>query len=242
MTRLPRALVAAFAFAVAGGMQRLRHPGPDPSPAIRRRIGTGHSGKRARGRGAGPGRGVRQRLHRVPGGGAAPVVRTPAVGFAGDTVVRVPVLGLDTATAYTFRVVLTLAGIGRSRRRLPPLYQRVAAGLDSRHRKRRHLRAARLPGAVAAGWRRSPSTTRGRWSGTTHSPNGTLNSFQAHPVGRYTLLGTGPLETEFRVLNSLGEQTGDPRMFRAADPLPRSADRAPVATPGCSATKPARWT
>ena len=42
--------------------------------------------------------------------GAGPALRTPAVGFAGDSLTRVPVLGLDTTTTYTFRVALTRTG------------------------------------------------------------------------------------------------------------------------------------
>jgi hypothetical protein len=41
-----------------------------------------------------------------------------------------------------------------------------------------------------------------------YSPNGVLNSFQAHPNGSYTLLGTGATETQFHVLNVLGEEAG----------------------------------
>ncbi len=132
---------------------------------------------------------------------------TPAVGFAGDTLVRVPVLGLDTATAYTFRVILTLAGSAdRVVDSLPftsgslPAWIPVIGTLGT-SAEAGYLALSLPDGAVTV-----DNTGRVVWYH--HSPNGTLNSFQAHPIGSYTLLGTGPLETEFRVLNALGEQTG----------------------------------
>jgi len=138
-------------------------------------------------------------------GSAGPLLRTPSVGFAGDSTVRIPVLGLDTATAYTFRVVLTLAGAAdRTVDSLPftsgslPAWVPVigSAGTSS---QAGYLAISLPEGAVIV-------DNAGKVAWYHHSPNGTLNSFQAHPAGVYTLLGTGPLETEFRVLNALGEQ------------------------------------
>ena len=139
--------------------------------------------------------------------GAAPIVRTPSVGFAGDTIVRVPVLGLDTATAYGLRVVLTRAGapdsavdtLAFSSGSLPSWIP--AIGSLGTSGEAGYLALSLPDGAVIV-------DNAGTVVWYHHSPNGVLNSFQAHPNGTYTLLGTGATETQFRVLNSLGEQTG----------------------------------
>lgn len=138
---------------------------------------------------------------------AGPALRTPAVGFAGDTVVRVPVLGLDTATTYTLRVALTRTGAddeivdslaftsGSLSAWIPAI---GSLGVSS---QTGFLTLSLPEGAVTV-----ENTGKVVWYH--YSPNGTLNSFQAHPAGVYTLLGTGAGETEFHVLNSLGEETG----------------------------------
>lgn len=139
--------------------------------------------------------------------GASPATRTPAVGFAGDTIVRVPVLGLDTARVYGMRVVLTRAGapdssvdtLGFTSGSLPswiPTLGTLGSSGESGYL------ALSLPdGAVIV-------DNGGKVVWYHHSPNGVLNSFQAHPNGSYTILGTGATETQFHVLNSLGEETG----------------------------------
>ena len=138
---------------------------------------------------------------------AGPVSRTPAIGFAGDTVARVPVLGLDTATAYTFRVVLARTGAADetvdslpfSSGSLPAWIP--AIGSIGTSGETGYLALSLPEGAVTV-------DNSGKVVWYHYSPNGTLNSFQAHPAGVYTLLGTGPAETEFHVLNALGEETG----------------------------------
>jgi hypothetical protein len=139
--------------------------------------------------------------------GAGPALRTPAVAFAGDTVARVPVLGLDTATTYTFRVALARTGatdevvdsLPFSSGSLPAWIPVIGSlGTSSQG----GFLALSLPdGAVTV-----DNTGKVVWYH--YSPNGTLNSFQAHPAGVYTLLGTGVGETEFHLLNALGEETG----------------------------------
>jgi hypothetical protein len=139
--------------------------------------------------------------------GAGPILRTPAVGFAGDTVARVPVLGLDTATAYTFRIVLARSGaadetvdsLSFSSGSLPAWIP--AIGSIGTSGETGFLALSLPEGAVTV-------DNSGKVVWYHYSPNGTLNSFQAHPAGVYTLLGTGPAETEFHVLNALGEETG----------------------------------
>mgnify|MGYP001337750643 CR=1 FL=1 len=140
-------------------------------------------------------------------GAAGPTARTPAVGFAGDTTVRIPVLGLDTATTYTFRVVLAVAGTPDSTVDSLPFTSGSlpawipAIGSIGTSGEPGYLALSLPDGGVIV-------DNAGRVVWYHHSPNGTLNSFQAHPAGVYTLLGTGSPETEFRILNTLGEQTG----------------------------------
>ena len=140
-----------------------------------------------------------------PVAGAALV--TPAIGFAGDTVVRVPVLGLDTATTYILRVVLTLAGsadrtvdsLTFTSGSLPSWIPTI--GSSGTSTESGYL-ALSLPDGVVT------VDNAGRVVWYHHSPNATLNSFQAQPFGGYSLIGTGPMETSFRLLNSLGEPQG----------------------------------
>jgi hypothetical protein len=139
--------------------------------------------------------------------GAGPTLRIPAVGFAGDTAARVPVLGLDTATTYTFRMALTRTGASDelvdsltfTSGSLPAWIPAVGSlGTSS---QTGFLTLSLPEGAVTV-----DNTGTVVWYH--YSPNSTLNSFQAHPAGVYTILGTGIGETEFHVLNSLGEETG----------------------------------
>lgn len=139
--------------------------------------------------------------------GAGPSLRTPAIGFAGDTVARVPVLGLDTASSYTFRVALTRAGTSDE---VVDSLTFASGSLPAWIPAIGSLGTSSQPGFLALSFPDGAvivdNTGKVVWYH--FSPNGVLNSFQAHPAGHYTLLGTGPLETEFRILNSLGEQTG----------------------------------
>lgn len=140
-------------------------------------------------------------------GPAGPVQRTAAVGFGADTLARVPVLGLDTSTAYTLTVILQREGASEeavdslsfTSGALPAWIPAIGAlGTSSQSG---YLALSIPDGAVIV-----DNTGKVVWYH--YSPNGTLNSFQAHPAGVYTLLGTGATETEFRLLNSLGEQIG----------------------------------
>lgn len=139
--------------------------------------------------------------------GAGPALRTPAVGFGDDTLARIPVLGLDTASAYDFRVRLARAGatdttvdtLAFTSGSLPawiPVIGSLGTSAESGY----------LALSIPAGAVIVDNTGKVVWYH--HSPNGVLNSFQAHPNGSYTLLGTGATETEFHVLNALGEETG----------------------------------
>jgi len=140
--------------------------------------------------------------------GTGPAERTPAVSFEGDTVVRVPVLGLDTATAYTFRVGLTQSGTADwlvdslpfASGSLPAWIP--AIGATGTSGESGYLSLSLPDGVVMV-----DNGGRVAWYvGTTHS---VLHSFQAHPAGVYTLSGNSPAaETQFQLLNALGEQVG----------------------------------
>lgn len=139
--------------------------------------------------------------------GIGPALQTPAVAFDGDSVVRVPVLGLDTAAAYTFRILLHRAGapvqpadtVAFTTGSLPDWIP--AIGSLGTSGEPGYLALSLPDGAVIV-------DNSGKVVWYNHSPNGVLNSFQAHPNGSYSLLGTGPTETQFRILNALGEQVG----------------------------------
>lgn len=139
--------------------------------------------------------------------GAAAPARTPAVAFAGDTLARVPVLGLDTATSYTLRVRLTQAGtpdttvdsLSFTSGSLPSWIP--AIGIIGTSTQPGYL-ALSLPGGPVI----VDNTGKVVWYLT--APDVVLNSFQAHPAGVYTLSGAGSAGAEFQVLNALGEQTG----------------------------------
>ncbi|HQR18322.1 MAG TPA: aryl-sulfate sulfotransferase, partial [Gemmatimonadales bacterium] len=140
------------------------------------------------------------------GTGTGPVLRTPAVPFSGDTAVRVPVLGLDTAAVYAFHVVLSRAGAAD---RVVDTLAFTSGSLPAWIPAIGSLGTSGEPGYLALSLPDGAVTVdnSGKVVWYHHSPNGVLNSFQAHPNGSYTLLGTGAAETQFRVLNSLGEQT-----------------------------------
>lgn len=141
------------------------------------------------------------------GSAGGPVASTPAVAFAGDTAVRIPVLGLDTATAYTFRVVLTRDGAAD---RTVDSLDFTTGSLPSWIPAIGSLGTSSQPGYLALSLPDGGVTVdnTGKVVWYHHSPNGVLNSFQAHPAGVYTILASGAPETEFRLLNALGEQTG----------------------------------
>ena len=123
--------------------------------------------------------------------------RTPGHAFAGDSVVGVAVLGLDTAAAYTLEIDLVLGDepplaadslpfqSGSLPAWIPPA---AAQGVDT------------TPGYLALSYPGGPvivdNTGTVRWY--LASPDAGLNSFQAHPNGRYTLFGSTDSPRQYR--------------------------------------------
>jgi hypothetical protein len=138
-------------------------------------------------------------------GGPARV--SPRYGFGGDSVAVVPVLGLDAEADYTIELGLVIA-------------DSVAAGADTAQ-----FRAGTIPAWVPRPGVAGTDTTPGLLAlsfpdgpvivdntGTVvwyrYLPNGRLNSFQAWPDGRYTLMGLDDPDGHFHVLDDLGEEVG----------------------------------
>jgi hypothetical protein len=138
-------------------------------------------------------------------GGA--VTTSPAYAFHDDTLVVVPVLGLDTARMYEIEAGLWFG-------------DSVAMGVDTATFHSGSLPAwvptvgtsgaDTSPGFLALSFRDGPviidNTGKVVWY--RHFPNGTLNSFQAHADGRYTVLGLDDAANAFRILDELGNETG----------------------------------
>jgi len=133
--------------------------------------------------------------------------RTPSHAFGLDSVIDIAVLGLDTATDYTLEIDL-IGGGG------PPV------AVDSQP-----FHSGSLPGWIPPAVPQGSDTTPGYLvlsypdgpvvidnAGTVRwylaSPDPTLNSFQAHPNGRYTLFGSTDSPREYRVLDELGNDVG----------------------------------
>ena len=139
--------------------------------------------------------------------GTGPAARTPAVGFGGDTLARVPVLGLDTATHYSFRIGLIRAGTPDA---LPDTLAFTSGSLPDWIPAIGSLGTSGEPGYLAISLPNGAvivdNTGKVVWYH--YSPNGALNSFQAHPRGVYTILSTDSPEPGFLTLNALGEETG----------------------------------
>ena len=132
-----------------------------------------------------------------------PTRRTPGHAFAGDSVVTVPVLGFDTAATYTLEVDLVLG-------------TDTAVAVDTQAFLSGSL-PAWIPAAVAQGSDTTPGYLALSYpggpviidnAGTVRwylgSPDAALNSFQAHPNGRYTLFGSTDSPRQYRVLDELG--------------------------------------
>lgn len=133
--------------------------------------------------------------------------RSPSYAFENDTIVQVPILGLDTAGTYTVELNLVLGDSlvmvadtgtftsGTLPAWVPPA---VAVGTDT------------TPGYLALSYPDGPVIVDN--TGTVvwyrHFPNGVLNSFQAHADGRYTVLGLDDAVNQFRVLDVLGNEVG----------------------------------
>ncbi len=124
-----------------------------------------------------------------------------------EGVARVPVLGLEPATTYLVETNLVLgdsvfAGVDTSEfvaGTLPAWIPALAAqGSDT------------TPGFVTLSLPDGPVIidNAGRVVWYKERPDGTLNSFQAHPNGRYTLLGLSDSVRVFSMLNELGDEIG----------------------------------
>ena len=137
--------------------------------------------------------------------GAGSAQMTPAVAFDGDSVLAMPVLGLDTAAVYSFEVNLftgdtaqavdTLSFASGS---LPAWVPAIgAAGTDT------------TPGYLLLSLPNGPVIidNQGKVLWYAESPGGILNSFKAQANGLYTSLGVaaGPGHVLF---NNLGQQVG----------------------------------
>jgi hypothetical protein len=134
-----------------------------------------------------------------------PMQRTPGFSFESDSTIEFPVLGLDTASDYSFEVILTRAGhpdvigdtLAFSSGSLPEWIPVIgAAGNDS------------TPGYVLLGLPDGAvivdNAGKVVWYKT--SPDSVLNSFHAHANGRYSLLGLVDVPRAFTVLDVLGNE------------------------------------
>jgi hypothetical protein len=135
-----------------------------------------------------------------------PPRRTPAFPFLGDSVVRVPLLALDTASSYMVETNLVAGGSAVAADTgavtsgsLPAWIPAIGTiGTDT------------TPGFLALSLPSGPViiNNEGKVVWYRDFPGGVLNSFQAHRNGVYTILGTADVTPRFHVLNNLGEETG----------------------------------
>ncbi len=137
-------------------------------------------------------------------GGVAPTT-SPLYRFDGDTVVRVPVLGLDTAADYSIEVSLWL---GDSLASSVDTAEFRSGSLPNWIPTIGTLGSDTTPGLLALSFPDGPVIVdnAGRVVWYRYFPNGTLNSFQAHADGRYTVLGLDDPALAFHVLDELGEE------------------------------------
>ncbi len=130
---------------------------------------------------------------------------TPTYPFDGDSTLRIPVLGLASTSDYSLETNVFVAGMAPeavdttvfSSGSLPAwIPQAVAVGTDT------------SPGFLALSYPGGPvivdNTARVVWY--KDFPNGTLNTFQAHDNGWYTVMGLGDPAGGFHVLDDLGEE------------------------------------
>ena len=136
-----------------------------------------------------------------------PSGRSPAYAFAGDTLVTVSMLGLDTTATYAVETNLVWADTVTeafdttdfTSGSLPAwVPQAGVQGSDT------------TPGFLALSYPEGPVIVdnSGRVVWYRYFPNGVLNSFQAHDDGRYTVLGLNDTTDQFHVLDELGEEVG----------------------------------
>jgi hypothetical protein len=130
-------------------------------------------------------------------------VRSPSYPFEQDTIVRVPILGLDTSATYTVELNLVLgdtlvvaADTGTFTSGTLPAWipRAVAVGSDT------------TPGYLALSYPDGPVIVdnEGKVVWYRSSPNGVLNSFQAHANGEYSVLALDDSTDGFLVLDELG--------------------------------------
>jgi hypothetical protein len=133
--------------------------------------------------------------------------RSPAYTFAGDTLVLVSMLGLDTSATYAVEINLVWADTlseafdttNFTSGSLPAwVPQAGVQGSDT------------TPGFLALSYPEGPVIidNSGKVVWYRHFPNGVLNSFQSFADGRYTVLGLDDTTNQFHVLDELGEEVG----------------------------------
>jgi arylsulfate sulfotransferase len=132
---------------------------------------------------------------------------TPTFAFGPDSVLRIPVLGLDTSATYSLEVNLVSAGdapvaadtadftTGSLPSWIPPA---VAQGTDT------------TPGYLILSYPEGPVIVDnlGKVVWYKQSPGGVLNSFQAQGNGRYSILGLTDPTPKFHILDELGTEIG----------------------------------
>jgi hypothetical protein len=139
--------------------------------------------------------------------GGSGAVRTPAFAFAGtDTVLTVPVLGLDTVTAYDFTVLLfDEAGDTLSVDSLPF----TTGGLPAWIPLASTAGTAIADGYVLLSYPNGPVIidNAGKVVWYRFQPGGVLGSWMAHPNGEYTWLGQAD-SSGYYVFDVLGNEVG----------------------------------
>lgn len=136
--------------------------------------------------------------------GTGASIETPRYAFEGDTVVKIPVLGLDPATTYTLETNLVING----QPDLPADTSTVTTG----------SLPAWIPPAITQGANPSPGflilsypdgpvimDNAGRVVWYLFAPGGVLNSFQAHPLGVYTRAVAGVADPVFTLYDEAGD-------------------------------------
>ncbi len=139
--------------------------------------------------------------------GTGTSMETPRYAFEGDTVVKIPVLGLNPATTYTLETNLVISG-------QPDLAADTSTVTTG-------ALPAWIPPAVAQGANPSPGflvlsypdgpvilDNAGQVVWYLSAPNGVLNSFQAHALGIYTLAVPGVADPAFTLHDEAGDSVG----------------------------------
>lgn len=130
---------------------------------------------------------------------------SPPYGFGGDSVALVPVLGLDTNATYAIAIGVWF---GDSLADAVDTLEFTSGALPDWIPLAGTSGSDTTPGFVALSYPDGPvivdNTGRVVWY--RYFPNGTLNSFQAHPNGRYTVLGLDDTTDAFHVLDELGRE------------------------------------